>query len=424
MPKLTDRFLSSFRVEPPRKDRLAFDTECPGLGVRATARGTHSFIVQWTDPATKRKVREPIGVWGSITIEQARTAARARLGDVAKGVDIVADRRRRKAEAEAERLENMLSVETLFADWTKLHLVDRRPRYAKEAVRALKLAFRDYLKRPAARLERESVVAEIDKLRKRKKFSTADRVIAYGRACYSWAQKRGKVTGNPFLSLPISSARTQRDHVLDDATTWDAFDAAETLGDPFGPFYQVAILTLQRRSEVAGMRWSEISKDSKKWTIPGPRMKNGRPHDVHLTQAALDVLERIPVQKDVDLVFSTTGTTPISGFTKAKRELDGAIVKLRKKTAEQVGAKAADLIPWRLHDVRRTGVSKLASLGFDSIVVDKLLAHQPAKLQGVASVYQRHDFAAERARALDVWAAHVTGLRRRENVVSLSARAR
>jgi len=64
---------------------------------------------------------------------------------------------------------------------------------------------------------------------------------------------------------------------------------------------------------------------------------------------------------------------------------------------------------WRAHDLRRTGVTTLAALGFDSIVVDKLLAHQPAKLRGVAGIYQRHEFLRERAAALDSWAAHVIG---------------
>ena len=58
--------------------------------------------------------------------------------------------------------------------------------------------------------------------------------------------------------------------------------------------------------------------------------------------------------------------------------------------------KAAKVTDWRLHDFRRTGVSALAAMGFDSIVADKLLAHQPGKLSGVARVYQRHDFAPER----------------------------
>jgi hypothetical protein len=65
----------------------------------------------------------------------------------------------------------------------------------------------------------------------------------------------------------------------------------------------------------------------------------------------------------------------------------------------------------------------LARLGFDSIVADKILAHQRAKLLGVAGVYQRHDFARERAAALDAWAAHVTG-EPVENVIPLRSASR
>ena len=49
MPKLTDRLLVTLAVEDGRKDRLVFDTVSPGLGVRVTAKGTRTFIAQWTD---------------------------------------------------------------------------------------------------------------------------------------------------------------------------------------------------------------------------------------------------------------------------------------------------------------------------------------------------------------------------------------
>jgi hypothetical protein len=120
----------------------------------------------------------------------------------------------------------------------------------------------------------------------------------------------------------------------------------------------------------------------------------------------LNTIERVD---DQDFVFSTTGRTPISGFSKAKALLDKKIVEARAKIAAEDSGKAEPLASWWMHDFRRTGVSKLAAMGFDSIVVDKLLAHKPAKLRGVASVYQRHDFAGDRARALDAWAAHVVG---------------
>src|SRR5271156_814392 len=133
MPKLTDRLLAALKVEGGRKDRLVFDTACPGLGVRLTAKGTRTFLAQWTDPATKRKVREPLGVWGNITIEQAREAARARLGAVAKGIDPKAESLLRRAEAERERAETALTFDTLIGEWKALHLAHRRPRYAAEA---------------------------------------------------------------------------------------------------------------------------------------------------------------------------------------------------------------------------------------------------------------------------------------------------
>src|SRR5712671_6658050 len=137
MPKFTGRLIASLKVEGGRKDRLVFDTVSPGLGVRVTAKGTRTFLAQWTDPATRRKVREPLGVWGAITIEQAREAARARLGAVAKGIDPKAERIRRRAEDERERAEAALTLDALVSEWAALHLAQRRERYRAEAVRAI-----------------------------------------------------------------------------------------------------------------------------------------------------------------------------------------------------------------------------------------------------------------------------------------------
>jgi integrase len=405
MPKFTDRFLSSFKVEPGSKDRLIFDADCPGMGVRATAKGTRSFLVQWTDPATKRKHREPLGIWGSITLEQARKAARVRLGEVAKGVNPAAERIRTRAEAEAKRAEEALTLETLIDDWATRHLIQRRPRYATEAKRALRFAFHDCLRKPASRLGRSDVIDRLDKIANGGKAIMAAQTIAYGRACFAWAEKREKVTGNPFRGLPIPVVGSERDRVLTESEVAEVWAAMETLEYPFGPFYRMAILTLQRREEVAGMRWSEISDDFSTWTIPSSRMKNGRPHDVHLAEPARAVLRTIPRIEGRDLIFSTTGATPVSGFSKAKTALDAAMARVRGEIEAKTERKTAT--PWRLHDFRRTGVSTLARLGFDSIVVDKLLAHQPGKLRGVAAVYQRHEFAKEQAAALDAWAAHV-----------------
>jgi integrase len=425
MPKFTDRFLAALNVEEGRKDRLVFDTVCPGLGVRVTAKGTRAFLVQWTDPATRRKVREPLGIWGNITIEHAREAVRARLGAVAKGIDPLAERMRRRAEAERERAEAALTFNALIEEWKALHLAHRRPRYAAEAERAIRCWLSGLLKRPAARISRTDAVNALDQIVKAGRAVTAGRTMAYARACFAWGKRRGKVPENPFAELPISAGATERERVLSDMEIAEVWTAAGTLGYPFGPFYKLMILTLQRREEVAGMRWSEIAADMRRWTLPGSRMKNGKPHDVHLSEAARSVLRTLPRVEGCEFVFTTTAyragaadTVPkgarkteprsISGFSQGKRYLDAAIDEARAEAAAKLGQKPETMTAWRVHDLRRTGVTMLAMLGFDSIVVDKLLAHHPAKLRGVAGVYQRHDFARERAAALDAWAVHVT----------------
>lgn len=404
MPKFTDTFLAGFVLQPGQKDRLAFDTVTPGLGVRITTKGTRLFLAQWTDPATKRKIREPLGVWGNLTIEQARNAAKVRLGDVARGINPKAVRQKAKMEADRERAENLLTFDALLTDWETLHLASRRPSYAAEAVRAVRYAFAGMMTRPAAKVTRADAIKELEKLVKAGKTSIAGRTLAYARAAFHWAEKRGKVPGNPFQGLPIAAGTSERERVLTEIEVGEVWAAAGLLGEPFGPFIRLLLLTLQRRSEVAGLSWSELSADHTVWTIPGPRMKNGKPHVVHLAEAARKVLAGVTRTKGQDLIFSTTGKTPISGISKAKANLDTKIMEARLKAATENGIKPSPLVPWRLHDFRRTGVSTLAAMGVDSIVADKLLAHKAGKLSGVASVYQRHDFAAERKAALEAWA--------------------
>jgi integrase len=273
------------------------------------------------------------------------------------------------------------------------------------------------LKRPAARIARAEIINVLDKLVRSTKAVTAARSLAYARAAFNWAAKREKIPHNPFVGLPVAKVTAERERVLTDAELADVWTAIETMGYPWGPFFCIAILTLQRREEVADMRWSEIAPDLSVWTMSGTRMKNGKPHDVHLSRPGQVVLRALSEARSkdsngskgkiCDFVFSTTGKTSISGFSKANARLGAAIVEVRAKAAAAAATESASLVPWRLHDLRRTGASTLAWLGFDTIAIDKLLAHQPTKLRGVATIYQRYDFADERARALDAWAEHV-----------------
>ena len=65
---------------------------------------------------------------------------------------------------------------------------------------------------------------------------------------------------------------------------------------------------------------------------------------------------------------------------------------------------------WRLHDLPADLVSEMARLGIAPHVADKVLNHQAGTISGVAAIYQRHEFLAERQTALDLWGAHVSQL--------------
>ena len=219
MSELTDRLLKELTLADGQRDRLVFDSACPGLGVRLTRARTRTFIVQWTDPATKGKVREPLGVWGALTIDQAREAARVRLGAVAKGINPRAERAKARADAERERVETALTFDALVTEWASLHLVKRRPRYAAEAVRAIRYAFAGLMKRPAARIEKSEALSVLDRLVREGKAVTAGRTMSYARSAFSWAEKRGKVPCNPFRGLPIVPLGEARERALTDFGT-------------------------------------------------------------------------------------------------------------------------------------------------------------------------------------------------------------
>lgn len=390
MPKLSEKAIAALSIPAGKREAWLSDAEVVGLRVRAMA-GQKTFYACWTDRATGERRRERLGTWGALTLEKAREAARAILGDVAKNVDPAAVRQERREAAEAAKAEAALTLAALVDDWAALHLAHRRPRYRAEAVRALRRAFADHLRKPAARLAKAEVVAVLDGLTKGGHAAMAGRTLAYGRACYTWAVKRGRLAGNPFVGVPVAAGVMARERVLTTEEVGRIWIAATGTVAPFGPLFRVLLLTLARREEVAGMRWSELSDDLSTWTIPGARMKRGAAHVVALPDPAREALSAVTRIKDQDLVFSTTGRTPVSGFTKAKAALD----------------KAAKVTGWRLHDIRRTGVSALAAMGFNPVVADLLLAHRPATLSSVARVYQRHDYAAEREAALKAWAEHV-----------------
>jgi integrase len=130
---------------------------------------------------------------------------------------------------------------------------------------------------------------------------------------------------NPMRSLPKIGAEKPRDRVLSDAELAAVWAAAEDW-PPFGDIYRLLILTGARRDEIAALRWSEIQGDQIR--LDGARTKNSLPHIIPLSGPAFDLIERLPRIVGTDFVFTTTGRTAPSGWTRAKQTLDAKLAAL------------------------------------------------------------------------------------------------
>src|SRR5439155_8780896 len=129
------------------------------------------------------------------------------------------------------------------------------------------------------------------------------------------------------------------------------------------------------------MRWEQLDLDAGTWTLSREDTKVKRLHVVPLSEPAIAILRSLPQPEAgrEGLVFSTTGETAISGFSRAKSRLD---------TLSRVSG-------WTLHDLRRTAASGMARMGFPPHVLSRVLNHSPEASEGITAIYNRHSFQPE-----------------------------
>ena len=212
---------------------------------------------------------------------------------------------------------------------------------------------------------------------------------------FSWATQHRLVTVNPCLGMYRPKPPSARHRVLTQDEIKSLWEACNDVAYPFGTVIKLLLITAQRRDEIAEMQWSELSEDFATWNIPAARTKNARPHQLFLPKVARDIIASVPRRVGSDFVFTTTGVTPISGFSKAKLQFDDLM-------------EAAE--PWRIHDLRRTAVTGMAELGVTPHVIEAVVNHISGHKGGVAGVYNRAAYAAEKKAALALWADHVSSV--------------
>lgn len=419
--KLTKRTVDA--IAATSSDLLVWDTETKGFGLKVTTSGVKTYLLQYRmggrgTPTRRRTIGKHGSPW---TPDMARDEAKRLLRLIANGED---------PQAQAPKSDDRL--EAVFTEFVERYHRAKGNNVAYVMELYNRNVKPSWEKRQVASITRRDVLQLLDRIVARGAAIQANRTRAMLSTFFNWCVGRDIVPASPCVRIAPPTPERQRDRVLsDDELVW-VWRAAEGLGYPFGPWLHMLILTAQRRDEVAAMRWAELDLAAGLWELPGERVKNGRGHFVHLSPMALDILNAVPRHERPaepegdpprysDLVFTTTGKTPISGFSAAKRHVDAKVLTLRQQAAGADPAGVLPLEPWTVHDLRRTVTTKLAALKVAPHVVDRILNHSQGVISGVAGVYNRFDYLEERQAALMTWERRLRVLLGRDgnNVVPL-----
>jgi integrase len=132
--------------------------------------------------------------------------------------------------------------------------------------------------------------------------SEASAVLRHLRSCFRWAAAVDLVDRDPTFGIPDPlTKKGERERVLSDVEIKALWRVCEQIGYPYGRrIVQLLLLTGQRVHEVGDLTWGEIDLGKRVWSLPSNRAKNHRPHDIHLSDLAMEIISPLPRFTDSD----------------------------------------------------------------------------------------------------------------------------
>jgi integrase len=353
----------------------------PGFGVKVTPKGRKVFLVMYRLAGAGSRLRKyTIGPYGRVTLPMAKAQAQKIFAARLDGRDPAEEKKQSRRRLVVDRVDDL--VETFIREHvakigtsrriTSLLRRDVVPYWGAKSIHEIKK--RD--------------VSDLISLIAQRNAHASHRLLKTLKTFFRWCVGRAVIDFSPAEGISSPYREVSRDRVLTDQELAAVILAARQMPPPYGLIVEFLALTGQRREEVAQLKWDELDDKTRTWTIPGSRTKNKKSHIVHLSESAWKVIEACSGEP---YVFGTATGKRFQRFGKEKPTLDNL----------------CEVAGWRIHDLRRTIVSGMARLGIPPHVADKILNHQAGTISGVAAVYQRHDFLAERKEALNQWGAHV-----------------
>lgn len=388
MPFRTQCDLERLVLPPGKSEVFHFDARCPGLAVRIQRTGRPTFVAWYTAPGGKRK-RLTIGPVAAVALEDARTEAVTIINAARSGRDLSTERKQARVAA-TEVLTAGDVIKAYLREHAERH---QRPRTLIETKRALERHWQPLHSLPVVEIDRRAVSTRLLELARTSGTISANRARANLSACFAWAMRAGLVDANPVIGS-VRGEETSRERVLSPEDLRAIWQATADLSG-YDRMIRLLMLLGSRRLEVGGMSWAELSGDRALWVLPAARMKTKREHELPLPRQARDILAELPQLPDRPFVFGRGGRTPFSGWSRSKERLDARI-------ADQQGKPLAE---WHLHDIRRSVVTHMAELAIaPPHIIEAVVGHLSGHKGGVAGVYNRAVYRAEKAAALQAYA--------------------
>jgi integrase len=405
--RLTDAAVSQIKAIAGKRQEY-FDAAEPGFALRVSGtpeRPIKTWVwlyrIKGEQPSEGQK-RPPvhrltIGPYPTYSLSEARNKAREARKLADRGIDPAKDRAAEAAAAQ-RRAREACTVSAAVDEFMLRYMERGKRKHSPRYIAETRRNFKNHILEPWGGRDIESitrldVIRLLDSIADSGKPIAANRVRAALSKLFNWCITRALIESNPVLVTERPGQEVRRDRALADSEIKTVWEAAEELGYPFGSFFQMALATGQRREEIARMRWQDIDEAERVWILP--TTKSGRPHAVPLSPIAIEILGNCP--KIGVHVFTTRGDRPISGYSKAKQDID-----------TRIAATAGELLkPWTIHDLRRTVGTNLGKLGTSRFIIERVLNHTDRSVTGI---YDRHEYIVEKRQALEQWGKRLSNL--------------
>ncbi|MGB7156860.1 MAG: tyrosine-type recombinase/integrase [Tepidisphaeraceae bacterium] len=357
----------AFVADPkhPKRDRLYFwDARQPSLALAVTSGGAKVFYV--VRKVHRRVERIKLARFPDIGVEDARTLAQETIGKIAGGQNPAEQRRVARGE------QTLGDVFTRFIDeWGKIRKrtwQDDQQQFDRHCGR---------LKgRRLSTIRLRDVQSLHSDIGKDAPYS-ANRLLALLSSVFGFARTIGYEGVNPCKGVRRFKEQSRRRFLRADEMP-KFLAALEKHPDEFmADFFRLLLFTGARRSNVQAGTWSNINFARKVWTIPAAESKSGQPINVHLTDAAMEVLRRRWAQRVEGSLYVFPSYGRRGHITEPKAAW--------KQILERAGI--SDL---RIHDLRRTYGSWLTAGGAPAAIVAEALGQTTTH---VTHVYSRVDLA-------------------------------